>query len=119
ACHPADYILQNRFDQHGWMAILNAMSRVAGGGSGFFPTDQAPWPVINYYKQDLAAYLAEMRGTGQSPMQLKYHSRPTGDAAMVVITSYDLPLYKDGSAPTNDGTDWAQGPGSYLNGVRG
>jgi streptogramin lyase len=124
-CHEASYILQNRFDARGWEAVINLMSKLANGGGNYGGPDTAPFPVINYYKKDLAAYLAEMRGPGPSPMQIKPQSRPKGDASLAVVTEYALPrvdtsMYASGDGyARNDGSDWALGTPSRLNGVGG
>ena len=68
-CHIASYPLQNRFDENGWTAIINLMSRVTGPEGFYGGDDMAPWPFLDYYKKELAAYLAEMRGPGVSPMK--------------------------------------------------
>jgi virginiamycin B lyase len=124
-CHEPSYILQNRFDEKGWEAILNLMSRVYNGGGEYAGPDMAPFPVMAYYKKDLATYLAEARGPGASTMQLKLHPRARGEAARAVITEYSLPVADpdenptDGGSPTNDGTLWSLGTPSALNGSRG
>src|SRR3984893_9588274 len=61
-CHEPNYILQNRFDEKGWEAILNLMSKVQNGGGEYGGPCAAPFPVMVYYKKQLAAYLAEIRG---------------------------------------------------------
>jgi streptogramin lyase len=117
--------LQNRFDEKGWEAILNLMSKVRNGGGEFGGLDQEPFPFMIYYKKQLAAYLAEMRGPGRSPMQIKLRPRPTGEAARAVVTEYSIPvvdadpLATNDGFPTNDGTDWSLGTPSALNSSRG
>jgi streptogramin lyase len=124
-CHEPNYILQNRFDEKGWEAILNLMSKVRNGGGEYGGLDQEPFPVMIYYKKQLAAYLAEMRGPGTSPMQIKLRPRPTGEAARAVVTEYSIPvvdadpLATNDGFPTNDGTDWSLGTPSALNSSRG
>jgi len=124
-CHEPNYILQNRFDEKGWEAILNLMSKVRNGGGEFGGLDQEPFPFMIYYKKQLAAYLAEMRGPGRSPMQIKLRPRPTGEAARAVVTEYSIPvvdadpLATNDGFPTNDGTDWSLGTPSALNSSRG
>ena len=124
-CHEPNYILQNRFDEQGWEAILNLMSRVYNGGGEYAGPDMAPFPVMAYYKKELATYLAEARGPGPSTMQLKLHARPRGEAARAVITEYSIPIADpdayptDNGFPTNDGTFWSLGTPSALNGSRG
>ena len=118
SCHQPNYILQNRFDQAGWTAILNLMAKVNVGGM-FQGADTPEWPIIAYHKTELAAFLAEMRGPGPTAMKFKLRPRPTGDAARVVITEYAIPLGTTGEYVTNDGSDWSLGTPSKLNGVVG
>jgi streptogramin lyase len=124
-CHEASYILQNRFDAKGWEAAINLMSQMVNGGGNYGGPDQAPFPVIHYYKKDLANYLAEVRGPHASPMQVKPHPGPKGESAMTVVTEYDVPV-ADGRVfsanegyASNDGSDWSLGTPSRLNGVGG
>lgn len=117
-CHQPNYILQNRFDEEGWTAMLNLMERVNVNGIYSGP-DKAPGMIIDYQKKELAAYLARMRGAGPSAMKLKVRPRPTGDAARVVITEYDVPTGRNGGHPSNDGSDWSLGTPSSLNGNNG
>jgi hypothetical protein len=118
SCHGATVALQNKFDEQGWEAIINAMSRTNTSG-GFHADDQRPNPVLTYFKKDLAAYLAEMRGPGPSPMQLKVPPRPTGDAVLPVIYSYDLPMEEGGGYDLNNGNDWSFGPSMGSGGGQG
>jgi streptogramin lyase len=124
-CHEASYILQNRFDEAGWGAIIELMSKMINGGGNYGGADEAPFPVINYYKKDIATYLAEMRGPGPSPMQIKAHERPMGEAARAVITEYAIPITDtntystDDGYTSHDGSDWSLGTPSRLNGTGG
>jgi streptogramin lyase len=124
-CHEPNYILQNRFDEKGWEAILNLMSRVYNGGGEYAGPDTAPFPVMAYYKKELATYLAEARGPGPSTMQIKLHPRPRGEAARAIVTEFSIPVADpdayptDDGFPTNDGTFWSLGTPSALNGSRG
>jgi len=124
-CHEPNYILQNRFDEKGWEAMLNLMSRVGNGEGEFAGPDMAPFPVMVYYKKELATYLAEVRGPGPSTMQIKLHPRPRGEAARAIVTEYSVPVVDvdpsvtDGGSPSNDGTLWSLGTPSALNGSRG
>ncbi len=124
-CHEASYILQNRFDEKGWESAITLMSKMVNGGGNYGGPDQAPFPVIHYYKKDLAAYLAEMRGPGPSPMHPTPRPGPKDEAAMAVITEYDLPIAdrnvysQNDGYPINDGSDWSLGTPSRLNGVGG
>jgi virginiamycin B lyase len=124
-CHEPSYILQNRFDEKGWEAILNLMSRVYNGGGEYAGPDMAPFPVMAYYKKELATYLSEARGPGPSTMQIKLRARPRGEAARAIVTEYSIPIAdpdanpSDDGFPTNDGTFWSEGTPSALNGSRG
>src|SRR5579862_8760808 len=124
-CHEPSYILQNRFDEKGWEAILNLMSRVYNGGGEYAGPDMAPFPVMAYYKKELATYLAEARGPGPSTMRIQLHPRARGEAARAIIIEYSLPVAdpdanpNDDGFPTNDGTFWSLGTPSALNGSRG
>lgn len=113
-CHTPSFILQNRFDQAGWRKIIDVMETV--GIYGDPPrADRAPVPLIHQFKDELAAYLAKMRGPGPSPMKWSPLPRPRGEAAQVVITEYD---YTSSANPneyvTADGSDWMEGaPSAY------
>jgi virginiamycin B lyase len=56
-------------------------------------------------------------------MKFKLRPRPTGDAARVVFTEYEVPIDPSIGAeteyPTNDGSDWSLGTPSMLNGNHG
>src|SRR6266478_3397165 len=122
SCHQPNYILQNRFDADGWIAIMNAMRdfTVTGNYNG---EDSAAAPTIEYFKKDLAEYLAKVRGPGPSAMKFNLRSRPRAEAARVVFTEYDVPLDPGGGSdtkyPTNNGSDWSLGTPSSLNGSHG
>lgn len=117
-CHQPNYILQNRFDEEGWTAILNLMKGVNVYGI-YQGKDRPPQPLIEYHEKELAAYLARMRGPGPSAMKFKLRPRPSGEAARAVITEYDVPMDEQAGAPSNDGSDWSLGTPSSLNGLRG
>jgi streptogramin lyase len=122
SCHQPNYILQNRFDADGWIAIMNAMRdfTVTGNYNG---EDSAAAPTIEYFKKDLAEYLAKVRGPGPSAMKFNLRPRPRGDAARVVFAEYEIPLDPgsgfDTKYPTNNGSDWSLGTPSSLNGSHG
>jgi streptogramin lyase/mono/diheme cytochrome c family protein len=122
SCHQPNYILQNKFDADGWIAIMNAMRdfTVTGNYNG---EDSPAAPTIEYFKKDLAAYLAKVRGPGPSAMKFNLRARPRGEAARVVFTEYEVPLDPgsgfDTKYPTNNGSDWSLGTPSALNGSHG
>ena len=110
-CHQPNLVLQNRFDEDGWLTMIERMDRPRNTGmDGSDQVQATPTTTIGYHKADLARYLARVRGPGPSPMTLKRHPRPTGDAARVVITEYDVPPAEtpDELAWT-DGSDWTEG----------
>ena len=111
-CHAANLALTNRFDERGWNAIILAMSRI--GAMNTFSEKASP--VIDYFRQDLAAYLAEMRGPGVSPMQFTVPPRPNGDALLPVVYEYDLPLEAGGGYVLANGSDWSLGNPSASGG---
>ena len=113
-CHTPSYTLQFRFDEGGWNRIINLMKTVNNRG---VPQQGQNNQIIALNQKDLAAYLAKVRGPGESP-KIKERPRPTGEAARAVWTLYDVPLNQDVGIGThyqvNDGTNWALGTPSYL-----
>jgi streptogramin lyase len=113
-CHTPSYTLQFRFDEGGWNRIINLMKTVNNRG---VPQQGQNNQIIALNQKDLAAYLARVRGPGESP-KIKERARPTGEAARAVWTLYDVPLNQDVGIGThyqvNDGTNWALGTPSYL-----
>jgi streptogramin lyase len=116
-CHTASYILQHRFDEAGWNAIIELMKNANVYGT-FMGGERKPSGILDYHQKELAAYLARARGPGESAMKFKLDQRPTGEAARVMFTEYDVPLDADaGLAPNfvqNDGSDWSLGTPSVL-----
>ena len=121
-CHEPNYILQNRFDEEGWVAIMNLMRDVTVFG-GYMGEDAAPAPNIEFHKKELAAYLAKARGPGETSMKFKIRPRPVGDAARVVFNEYDVPLDPangyETKYMTNNGSDWSLGTPSVMHGGNG
>ena len=113
-CHTPSYTLQFRFDEGGWNRIIHLMKTVNNRG---VPQQGQNNQIIALNQKDLAAYLAKVRGPGESP-KIKERARPTGEAARAVWTLYDVPLNQDVGIGThyqvNDGTNWALGTPSYL-----
>jgi len=104
ACHGPTHALQNRFDENGWRAVIMFMERNSGtGGINRHTT-------IVHYRDELARYLASVRGPSSPPLKFTLQPRPTGDAARVVMTEYDVPLAGARTERAwNDGSDWSQG----------
>src|SRR5690242_15308784 len=114
-CHTPSYTLQFRFDEGGWNRIINLMKLVNNVG---VPQPNAkPNQIMELNQKELAAYLAKVRGPGESP-KIKERARPTGEAARAVWTTYDVPQNPDVGVgvtyQTNDGTDWALGTTSRI-----
>ena len=115
-CHQVSFLLQNRFDAAGWAAVMTLMEKMLS--IGYAPEDSTPNPVIHAYKQELAEYLGRVRGPGNAPLDLKLLPRPTGAAAQIVVTEYDLsrPDMPPGWTMEHNGTDWSEGTPSRWNG---
>ena len=122
-CHQAGLVLQNRFDERGWRAIIGAMEpRGRRWDKGLVPANPTPSKPIQFHKAELAKWLAKMRGPGPSPMKMPAapRPRPTGEAARVVITEYDIPpAHSPTELVLGNGSDWSEGSASWINGARG
>src|SRR5216683_2338817 len=117
ACHTPSYILQHKFDEAGWNAVINLMKHANVYGIYQGPDHKAS-PVLDHNQKQLAAYLARARGPGESSMKFNLRPRPTGEAARVVFTDYEAPPDPDVGMPykvlTNNGTDWLLGTPSVI-----
>ena len=106
-CHAFGFVLQNRFDLTGWTAILNFMER--GNDRAVTRPDNQRNPYIHGYKEEIAAYLAKVRGP-DSVLSYKPLPRVTGEANQIVVTEFDIP---PGHLPdylvADNGTDWSKG----------
>jgi streptogramin lyase len=124
-CHGLDLVLNNKFDENGWRAIVKSME--SADYRGYRGVDDLPvanlgWEgqIIRHHRDELAKYLAEMRGPGPSPMKLKPFDRPAGDAARVVVTQYDLPNADlQNEMPGYTGDDWMLGASTGMHGMVG
>src|SRR5579864_2879054 len=115
-CHSAAFALQNKFDEAGWKAILARMETINVYGKAGEP----PSPIIQHYKDELAPYLAKVRGPGPSPLNIKPYPRPTGEAARAVVTEFNVPSAANPDELVDqDGSDWAEGIPSGGNGSAG
>ena len=117
-CHPAGLALQNRFDQRGWRTMIDLMAEVSyHGWSG---PGARPSLTMQYYRNDLARYLAKARGPRSEPLTYEPQPRPTGDAARHVVTEYDIPIAEElNERVTLDGSDWSHGVVSGMHGGGG
>jgi streptogramin lyase len=116
-CHTASFPLQHRFDEAGWNAIIELMKNANVYGT-YVGGERKPSGILDFHQTDLAAYLARARGPGQSDMNVKLESRPSGEAARVVFKEYEVPLDPDSNLPAdfvqNDGSDWSLGTPSVM-----
>ena len=114
-CHEVSFLLQNKFDAAGWGKIINLMQTMQS--IGYAVPGATPDASIHAYRPELAEYLGRVRGPGTSPLTLRPLPRPTGEAAQVVITEFDLPRP---GAPDwimkHNGTDWSEGTPSRYDG---
>jgi streptogramin lyase len=123
-CHSLDIVLQNKFDEPGWNAIVKSMENSFYNGyrPGDLQAAQLRWEgqIIRYHRDELAKYLAEMRGPNSPALTLKPLPRPVGDAARVVVTEYELPVKERANEPSwYTGTDWMLGPSTGMHGIVG
>ena len=115
-CHTHSFTLATRFDRKGWDNILSVMSRIGPYGYGD-PASAAkakPSPIIEKYKEPLAAWLTTMRGPGPSPMKFQARPRPRGDATLMVVREYDVPEPGYGYPLFHDGSEWSDGPVDFM-----
>ena len=127
-CHSANFVLLNRFDKDGWSKILNLMTRIdvwgeihgesenRGGAAGAEQAEQEN-KVIGAYREELAEYLARVRGPN-SVLQPKPYPRLTGQSLQIVVTEYDIPVGKGDEpeymATRHTGAIWSEGaPSAY------
>jgi streptogramin lyase len=107
-CHANNFALQNRFDADGWSKIVTVMSKDSEGvAMNSNPNVQTS---MVEYKDEIVAFLTKVRGPAAPNYALKPLPRPTGEAAQVVITEYDVPRP---DAPVesymHNGSDWMEG----------
>lgn len=130
-CHQANLVLQRRFDKQGWRSIIDFMPRVAGLGQGWLGPDTESssdgyesdlTDTVGHYRDELATYLARVRGPGSTmpSSEIKLLPRPTGKAARVVITGYDIPPAETPSELAwHNGEIWSDGAAAGLHGTVG
>ncbi len=125
-CHALSITLRQRFDERGWLAILNAMERAGYDGSPGPLIDKSDTGsesgdvgrlVIRRHKAALAKYLASVRGPSFSPSILRAQPPPSGEAARVVVTEYDVPVGLSGDFNWSNGEDRSQGAASGNRGA--
>jgi streptogramin lyase len=107
-CHSSGFVLEKRFNKADWGLIVNHMLKIvgsadpqdgpAGGGKFAKPMldDQGTAigsgrRVVEFYKNDIIAYLARVRGPEAMPLKPNPFPRATGESAAIVVTEYDVP----------------------------
>ncbi len=114
-CHANQFTLQNRFDAESWGKIVSVMS-LNSNGTPMRP-NAAGTPTINAYKDEIVRFLTKVRGPVPANYELKPLPRPTGEAAQIVITEFDLPRPEDPpESYMHDGSDWMEGTPSRWQG---
>ena len=117
-CHAAGLALQNRFDQRGWRSIIDLMAQVSY--HGWRGANSRPSLTMQYYRNELAGYLAKARGPKSDPLTFQLEPRQTGDAARHVVTEYDIPVAElENERVYLDGSEWSHGVTSGMHGGGG
>ena len=117
-CHAAGLALQNRFDQRGWRSIIDLMAQVSY--HGWRGANSRPSLTMQYYRNELAGYLAKARGPKSDPLTFQLQPRHTGDAARHVVTEYDIPVAElENERVYLDGSEWSHGVTSGMHGGGG
>ena len=115
-CHPQNFTLISRFDEAGWRNIIDVMSRMHPYryGTPAAAARRRPNAIMVHFRDELAVWLAKVRGPGPSPMTFTPR-RPTGDSTLMIAREYDAPEPGFGLPFFNDGsTDWALGPVDFM-----
>ena len=122
-CHTLAVVLQNRFDEAGWRTLIQAMSESSHTGwrpSGARSSVAFLSQLIRYHRDDLAAYLARVRGPSSPPLKYAVKPRPRGVAAQAVATQYDVPMGERlNEMPWFTGAEWSEGPAVGTHGIVG
>ncbi len=114
-CHDNHFALQNRFDADGWSKIITVMSKDSEGTA--MNPNAVGQTSMNEYKDELVAFLTKVRGPAPATYALKPLPRPTGEAARVVITEYDVPRPEaPAESLLHNGSDWMEGTPSRWEG---
>ena len=74
-CHTASYVLQHRFDEAGWNAIIELMKNANVYGT-YVGDDRKPAGILDYHQKELAAYLARARGPGENAHEVQARAAP-------------------------------------------
>ncbi len=109
-CHSPSHALKDRYDERSWGVILDMMMRQSSLGNYFTNDDRNVQPLLHYWRDDLAAWLAKVRGPVPYPLELTPRPRPTGEETLAVFWEYDTVKAGSGLPLYNDGSLWELGP---------
>jgi len=109
-CHSPSHALKDRYDERSWKILIDKMSRISTPGTYPLNEDRNVAPLMHYFKDDLAAYLARVRGPVPYKLQLKPRPRPRGEETLAVFREYDSAVPGFGVPLYNDGGLWQLGP---------
>jgi streptogramin lyase len=98
-CHQSSKLFARRFDERGWLGVINLMWRSSG------PNALAD----NARKAELARYLNDTIGPAARPLQVKLPERPAGDSLLPVVYEYRIPDIRGDYAEIG-GSNWSDGP---------
>ena len=76
-CHSPSHALKDRYDERSWKVILDMMMRQSSVGIYSIDEDRNVMPLLHYWKDELAAWLAKVRGPVPYPLEFKPRPRPT------------------------------------------
>jgi streptogramin lyase len=109
-CHSMSQVFKDRFDEKGWKAIINLMMTQSPAGTYSTSQDTNVTPLLHYWKDDLAAWLAKVHGPIPFPLNYKPRPRPKGEETLAVFWEYDTTKPGFGVPLYNDGSLWQLGP---------
>jgi streptogramin lyase len=113
-CHAPSHALKDRFDERSWKVILEMMMRQSSAGNYSVAEDRNVMPLMHYWKDDLAAWLAKVRGPNSPPLKLRPRPRPRGQETLAVFWEYDTAKPGFGVPLYNDGSLWELGPPNKM-----
>ncbi len=89
-CHSYQQILRNHYDERSWRVLVARMLH-RGGGPLINPPAQPVDSKAQAEDEDLAKWLAKVRGPDSKDEPMLPFPRPTGASTRVVVTEYELP----------------------------
>jgi hypothetical protein len=88
-CHTYGQILRNRFDEHGWRAIVTKMTHNTGSLL-LFPA--VPNRIPPEEQDIIVKWLTKVRGPDSKDMGYQLLPGPRGAATKAIVTEFELPL---------------------------